>query len=113
MLKHGEHDDGESARERNPRLAHRRSPGDIERPAFERETAAVAGRHHVGGFVERRATLPVGAFGDLATILDFTALITTQDQAQMGTHIAGTSEEIGSSIAATLWRLSAAHFVPA
>jgi hypothetical protein len=30
MLQHGEHDDGEPARERNPRLAHRRSPGDVD-----------------------------------------------------------------------------------
>src|ERR1700730_15035828 len=38
MLQHGEHDDGESARERYARLAQRRSPGNVERPVFERET---------------------------------------------------------------------------
>src|ERR1700704_3373680 len=52
MLQHGEHDDGESARERYARLAQRRSPGNVERPVFERETAAVAGQHHIGGLVE-------------------------------------------------------------
>ena len=51
MLQHGEHDDGESARERYARLAQRRSPGNVERPVFERETAAVAGQHHIGGLV--------------------------------------------------------------
>src|ERR1700730_10902188 len=52
MLQHGEHDDGESARERYARLAQRRSPGNVERPCFEHETAAVAGQHYIGGLVE-------------------------------------------------------------
>jgi hypothetical protein len=67
MLQHGEHNDGEPARERNPRLAHRRSPGDVECPVFERETAAVAGQHHIGGligvtarFVQNRTLRTIG-----------------------------------------------------
>ena len=81
VFQHREHDDGESACESNPRLAHRRSPGDIERPVFERETAAVAGQHHIGGLVEQRAEPPVAAFGDAAGIVDLTGLITPRDQA--------------------------------
>jgi hypothetical protein len=37
VLQHGEHDDGEPARERYPCLAQRRSLGNVERPVFERK----------------------------------------------------------------------------
>src|SRR5580700_10659909 len=55
VLQHGEHDDSEPAGERDPRLTHCRSPGNIERPVFKRETAAVACQHHIGGFIEQCA----------------------------------------------------------
>lgn len=74
------------------RVAHRRSPGDIERPVFERETAAVAGQNHIGGLIEKRAEPPVAAFGDAAGIVDLTGLIASRDQAQIGAHMARTSE---------------------
>ncbi len=46
MLQHGKHDDGKSPRERNPCLAHRRSPGNVERPVLERETGLF--KHEIG-----------------------------------------------------------------
>jgi hypothetical protein len=87
MLQHGEHDDGKSACERYARLAQRRSPGNVERPVFERETAAVAGQHHIGGLIEQCAEPPVAAFGDAAGVIDLTGLITPRDQAQISAHI--------------------------
>jgi hypothetical protein len=55
----------------------------------------VAGQHHIGGLIEQCAEPPVAAFGDATCIVDLTGLITTRDEAQIGAHIAGTSEAIG------------------
>jgi hypothetical protein len=35
-------------------------PGNVER-FFERESTAVAGQHHIGGFIEQCAELPIAA----------------------------------------------------
>jgi hypothetical protein len=49
---------------RPPRFAQRRTLGNFEHLVFESETAAVAGQHRIGGFVEQRAKPPVAALGD-------------------------------------------------
>ena len=59
---HGVHDDGEAARQRDPRLAHGGSIGNRQRPGFELERAFVARQHDVRGFVKECAHLPIAAF---------------------------------------------------
>src|SRR5688572_8083777 len=58
---HGMHDDGEPARQRDPRLAHGRAPADGERPVLEGELATIAGEHDVGRLVQQGANPSVAA----------------------------------------------------
>ena len=62
---------------------------------FERETATVAGQHHIGRLIEQCAEPSVTAFGDAAGVIDLAGLITPRDQAQISAYVARTSEATG------------------
>ena len=49
---HSMHDDGQASGERDPRLAHRGSFGDRERPVLEFQGRLVARQHDIGGLVQ-------------------------------------------------------------
>src|SRR5215470_5339296 len=67
---HGMHDNGETAGERDARLAHRGSSRDRECPVLELQRPLVARQHDVGGLVEERANAAIAALGDAAGVVD-------------------------------------------
>jgi hypothetical protein len=79
------HDDGEPARQCDPRRAHSRTPTDVECPVLEHELAPIAEEHDVRRLVEQRTDAPVTAVRDAAGIVDLTGLVTPWHQVQIGT----------------------------
>src|SRR4030095_10326619 len=94
MPEHGVHDDGESAGKRNPCFSHGRAPGNVERPLLERERAAIAGEHDIGGLIEQRADPSIATLRDAAGIVDLAGLIAPWHQSQIGPDIAGSPEAV-------------------
>src|SRR5262249_30498503 len=69
MSQHGVHDNGETAGERDPRLAHGRSFGDREGPVLELQRPLVAGQHDVCRLVEKCTNASIAALRDAAGVI--------------------------------------------
>jgi hypothetical protein len=93
--------DCEATSQSDARLAHRRSPGDRERPVLEFELALVAGQHDVGGLIQERPHPPIPAFRDAADVVDLARLIAPWSQAEIAPISLDRRMREGSSIAAT------------
>ena len=70
VSQHRMHDDREAPCESNPRLAHRRSPGNRECLILELQRPFVACQHHVCGLVQECSDPPVAAFRDAAGVVN-------------------------------------------
>ena len=70
VFEHRVHDDRQASRERDPRLAHRRSFGDRDGPVLELQWPLVARQHDVCGLVQEGAHSPITALRDAAGIVN-------------------------------------------